>query len=104
MTDSPQVAALKEKYHRSLTTKAETAFEWVESCRLEWATSDAPKEIAAWLHQLAGSAGMYGYDRVAAQARTLLGALRGGGAAAPATQIHRELLQLGNTLAECAKD
>ena len=69
MSDSPQLKAIKGRYKVSLKAKADFLDAWLSSAQeglIELA------ELAEWLHKLAGSAGMYGYEEVSNDARQLM--------------------------------
>jgi HPt (histidine-containing phosphotransfer) domain-containing protein len=71
-----RLAQLKKRYHSSLSGKAmELEEKWQEVTDSQFATT-AISELAIYVHQLAGSTGMYGYDRPAQLARDLEGYLR----------------------------
>lgn len=64
-TDSPQVAALKERYKASFPEKVE-----IIKSTLDTVSSNGDLELVKEeLHKLAGSSGMYGYQDLAAFCR-----------------------------------
>lgn len=74
-TESPQVKALRERYQQSLCDKSKMLGELIDTLS---SANDEPagngesgdaELLADYLHKLAGSAGMYGYDDVALLAR-----------------------------------
>lgn len=72
MSESDQVRALRARYRESLSEKAEIVRQWhARSLENGWDKVDEA-ELGAWLHKLAGSAGMYEYDEIAEMARSLL--------------------------------
>lgn len=66
--ESPAVQALHAKYRASLPDKAQA----LRAELSESADSNGLEALAGLLHRLAGSAGMYGFNDVAAQARVAL--------------------------------
>ena len=72
MADSDQVRAIKARYRRSLKDKAAVARDWLASYKAGGLTTEQTGEFAGWLHQLAGSAGMYQYEDIAESARALM--------------------------------
>lgn len=82
--ESPQVRALKERYQQSLAEKSQTLGELIDRLASNKHQGMADIEagdgdsIADYLHRLAGSAGMYGYDDIAQLARTAIADQRQG--------------------------
>jgi HPt (histidine-containing phosphotransfer) domain-containing protein len=79
LNDSPKVAELKSKYHASLSSKAQELNKY--QSRIESADSKADlklvfSEFEQYVHKLAGSSGMYGYDSISKVSRQLLMVLR----------------------------
>lgn len=68
-SESTQLLAIKQRYKESLLDKAEYLSIW--SSRTGRGIADY-QELAAWLHKVAGSAGMYGYEELAEKARQLM--------------------------------
>ncbi len=76
MEKTDRLAQLKKRYHSSLSAKA---LELEERWRAVTASKFAPSaltELALYVHRLAGSTGMYGYDQPAQLARDLEAYLR----------------------------
>ena len=75
-TDSPQVAALKIRYQSSFSEKSTAVAEFQTILASEDSTycfsrvNQNSETVGDYLHKLAGSAGMYGYDDIAQIART----------------------------------
>ncbi len=67
--DSPQVLALKERYKSSLEEKVQVLSDHLIAIESEEATLDELSELRSFLHKLAGSSGMYGYDDISAASR-----------------------------------
>ena len=74
-TDSPKVAALKIRYQSSFPAKSaaiaefEAILENEEPASYSSAVNQNFETAGDYLHKLAGSAGMYGYDDIAQIAR-----------------------------------
>ena len=76
MDKTDRLVQLKKRYHSSLSAKA---VELEERWRAVTASQFAPPaltELTLYVHQLAGSTGMYGYDQPAQLARDLEAYLR----------------------------
>lgn len=73
--DSPQVAALRQRYRKSFSDKAAVVAEFHQSLSDDSSAfclsllNEDSETVSDYLHKLAGSAGMYEYDDIAALAR-----------------------------------
>ena len=93
--ESPAVQALYKKYQASLPRKAEALREELSAM----VNGDGKSALASLLHQLAGSAGMYGLDDVAAKARVALQLIEEGSEEASETsEMHAAVRALCVTL------
>ncbi len=76
MDKTDRLAQLKQRYHTSLSAKAvELEGKWRAVTASKFAPA-ALTELTLYVHQLAGSTGMYGYDQPAQLARDLEAYLR----------------------------
>jgi len=76
MSESPQIKALKERYKKSLREKSEIASNWSNVFKQGNTSENSVAELSGWLHQLAGSAGMYEFDQIAQLCRDAMILLR----------------------------
>ena len=67
--DSPQILALKERYKSSLDDKVQMLSDYLIAIDSDEATLTELSELRGFLHKLAGSSGMYGYDDISAASR-----------------------------------
>jgi len=67
--DSPQILALKERYKNSLEEKVQMLSDYLVAIESDEATLDEFSELRGFLHKLAGSSGMYGYNDISAASR-----------------------------------
>lgn len=67
--DSPQILALKERYKSSFEEKTQLLSDYLTAVENGEATLDQVSELGSFLHKLAGSSGMYGYDDISAASR-----------------------------------
>ncbi len=67
-TDSPQVAAIKERYKASFPEKVEV----IRTALNSVFDNDDLEPVKEELHKLAGSLGMYGYQELAAHCRSAM--------------------------------
>ena len=97
MTESQQIQALRAQYQASLLEKSKTASAWAQTLELNAQLDDVGVELEAWLHKIAGSAGMYGYQNIAQKARELMARLASKNSLG--AEISRELAQLSDMMA-----
>jgi len=91
---SQLIEQVKLNYKNSLSGKAQKLDEiWTYA-------SDDPGELLSFLHQLAGSAGMYGYDSITEVAADLREKIK---ASDPSTSYDAEFQELYNLLMEAGK-
>ncbi len=67
--DSPQILALKQRYKSSLEDKVELLSGYLTAIESDEASLDQVSEMRSFLHKLAGSSGMYGYNDISAASR-----------------------------------
>ena len=85
---SELIQKIQANYRASLSDKLET----LESL---WSfKDDGQNELLAFLHQLAGSAGMYGYDQISDQCIALQSSLKQADTEDSLDQSYRELYSL----------
>jgi len=68
-TDSPQILALKERYKSSFAEKVQMIAEYLLVIESDRVSLESVSELRGFLHKLAGSAGMYGYDDISLASR-----------------------------------
>ncbi len=85
---SQLIEQVKLNYKQSLTEKAKNLK------RLWGSTKDNPDELLGFLHQLAGSAGMYGYDAITEHAEDLSKKIKSSESLAPYQTEFKTLYKL----------
>lgn len=90
---STSIEAIKDRYRHSLPDKANELRALIKKLKRDPVAEQALVNAEAFLHRLAGSSGMYGYDAICECSQSSLGMLQQGQLAAAALAM-QELTEL----------
>ena len=72
VTDSPKIAALKTQYRASFPEKLALFNSLLAKVVESSGSQESRSDLHEYLHKLAGSSGMYGYENISALCRRLM--------------------------------